>query len=156
MHHGAAVLPSRNDLMPSIAVFSGGEIIDTTVTPIVATLQSAGRFDLVSADIGAGWYDNLAVKVEGLRGGSTVFSQIFLVDTVLAQSFALNFTDIDTVNFSARALNESTDPYQCGRINCTQFTVDNIVIAELGEPTDLALFAVGGLALGLRRRRSAN
>lgn len=119
---------------PSNAVFSGREIIDTTVTPIVATLQSAGRFDLVSADIGAGWYNNLPVKVEGLRGGSTVFSQIFLVDTVLAQSFALNFTDIDTVNFSARAISESTDPYHCGRVNCTQFTVDNIVIAELDEP----------------------
>lgn len=138
---------------PANAAFSGGEFFDGSgVQRIVGRIESPGRFTLVSADLGAGWYDNLHVTVEGLRGGSAVFSETVTVDTRGAQTFGFNFTDVDALALYATRLSESTDPYGCGPFNCTQFTVDDIVIAAVPEPDGVALLAAGVAAAAVTRR----
>lgn len=135
---------------PFNAAFSGGQL-DTGET-VVGIISAPTPFDLVSIDIGAGWYNNLNVTVQGLLGGSVLYSNTVLAQTTGAQTFVFDFAHIDTLRLFGTAFSESTDPYNCGRFNCTQFTVDNIVFAA-PEPESLALLALGGAALATTRRR---
>lgn len=148
----------------SNAAFSGGESLGTMVTPIVGSIRSTTNFNFTSAYIGSGYYDNLDVVAQGLRGGSTIFTQTVTVNTSGAQLFNFDFTNIDMLNFFGVTTAAATDPYFCGSFNCTQFTVDNVVLAaspsggpvnNVPEPASLAVFGLGGFAMMLILRRRA-
>jgi hypothetical protein len=52
------------------AAYSGGEIGGASVVPVTGKIGSASLFDLASIDLGAGYYDDLLITVEGRRAGS--------------------------------------------------------------------------------------
>lgn len=147
---------------PENAAYSGGEFFGTTVTPVIGKIQSADAFDFVSAWLGSGYYDGLNLTVQGLLGGTVLFSQAVTVDTGGAQFIAFNYTGIDELNFFGTQTAQTTDPFLCGDFNCTQFTVDDLIFApasepppppnSVPEPSSLALIALGAFAAGVRRR----
>ena len=114
------------------AAYSGGEIFGAAVLPVVGKISAATPFDFISGYLGAGYYDNLSVTVEGFFGGSMKFSQTVTVNTQGAQLFTFNFTDIDELDIFASPTASTTDPYGCGPSNCTQFTLDDAIFAVPG------------------------
>jgi hypothetical protein len=144
---------------PLNAAYSGGEIFGAPFTPIVGSVSSADPFNFESAHLGAGYYDNLQVLVQGSLGGSILYSQSIVVSTTGAAFFDFAFNNIDTLIFSALAGPDTSDPFQCGGFNCTHFTLDDLTLTAatapppvtVPEPGSLALFGIG-LAAALIRR----
>lgn len=144
------------------AAYSGGQT-GGPITPIVGSVSSATLFDFISADLGAGYYDGLALIVTGQRSGSTLFTQTVTLDTKGARAYTFNFNAIDTLLLTAVAAAGSTDPFACGSFNCTQFTLDEFTFQPtdipspptgVSEPNSLALVLTAlGLGTRLRRRR---
>jgi hypothetical protein len=140
------------------AAYSGGEIAGPSSTfPIVGSITSAIPFDFVSAWLGAGYYDNLQVTVDGYFGGSLQFTQTVTVDTAAPQFFSFAFTGIDELNFSSGTTGSTTDPFGCGTFNCTQFTLDNATFdapwaSSVPEPSSFVLLGLGVVALFRARR----
>lgn len=135
------------------AAFSGGELLNA---PIIGTIKRAGGFDFVSAALGSANYDRLGVTAQGRRGGSLLFTQGLTVDTSGAQLVTFNFLNVDEVDFFATAGPATSDPFLCGPVNCTQFTLDDVVVIQrastsVPEPSALALFGLGVALLRYRR-----
>lgn len=158
---------------PANAAYSGGEMFTNAVTPIVGSITSTNLFDFLSADLGAGYYDGLSLTAQGLRGGQLLFTRTVTLGTTGAQGFSFDFIDIDTLTLVAAATPTTADPFACGGFNCTQFTLDDVMLVakdivapppeppagEVSEPGSLALVLVAGLGAAglrpaLRRRRT--
>lgn len=140
------------------AAYSGGQTYSGgAIVPVVGSLQStAGLFDFTSADLGSGYYDGLNLTVEGSKSGAVLFDQTVTLGTTGAQLFNFDYTGIDTLSFFASTSASTTDPYQCGSFNCTQFTVDNLTVApatSVPTPGTVPLILSGLGALALRARR---
>lgn len=149
---------------PANAAYSGGQN-GGPITPIVGSISSGTLFDFLSADLGAGYYNGLALTVTGQRSGSTLFSRTVTLNTAGAQAFSFNFAAIDTLLFTAAATAGTTDPFACGSFNCTQFTLDDFTFqptdivpppppppTSIPEPNSLAL-VLTAFVLGTRLRR---
>lgn len=113
------------------AAYTGG---DQLGAPVVGTITAASPFDFGSADIGAGWYDNLNVTVEGRLGGALEFSQTITVSATGAQLFSFDFTSIDELDFFSTVTAATTDPFGCGPSDCSQFAFDNMDFSAVGPP----------------------
>lgn len=138
---------------PANAAYSGGESFDPTATPIVGSLTSSAPFDFSGAALGAAYYDNLTVTVEGRRAGDVLFSQNVILNTSGAQAFNFNFAGIDTLTFSGAATAATIDPFSCGVFNCTQFTVDDLRVTPIPLPGAFGLMlAAFCAATGIRVR----
>lgn len=145
---------------PNNAAYSGGEFLGA---PVLGRITAPTLFDFTGASIGSGYYNNLAVTLQGLLSGTPVFTQTVTVGTQGAQAFTFAFTGISELVISGTATASSTDPYTCGPVNCNLFTIDdaNLTLlptppppAGMPEPSTLALLAFGIFALfPLRRLR---
>jgi RHS repeat-associated protein len=138
------------------AAYSGGEIFGTgSATPLVGTLSSTSLFDFGSAYLNAAYYDDLDITVEGLLNGVLLFSSKVTVNTTGAQLFNFGFSGINELAFFAGKGANFTDPFGCGDINCTQFTIDDLTVQDstitppgtVPEPPSLALLSFGLLLL---------
>ena len=139
---------------PNNAAYSGGEIFGTTATtPVVGTLSGASLFDFSSAYLNAAYYDNLAITVEGLLNGAILFSNTVTVSTAGAQLFNFGFSGINELAFFASKTANVSDPFNCGDVNCTQFTIDDLTVQDstVPEPPSLLLLSFGWLILNKYR-----
>jgi hypothetical protein len=133
---------------------------DALGTQTLSTITATSAFDLVSANLGSGWYDGLTILVEGLFKDTHEFSKTITVSTSGAQLFAFNFTDIDEVQISSIVTSATTDPYGCGASGCSELTLDNIVLTSaagpppsiMPEPATLGLATLSLLALAAALR----
>lgn len=139
------------------ASYSGGESFGSTgVEPTVGSLRIQGDLDLLSAYVGAGYYDGLKVIATGLRAGAQLFSKEFIVNTSAPQLVSFQFLGVDEVLFMAQP-GSATDPFACGTFNCTQFTIDDLEVTlrpastSIPEPSGLLLVAAATAAL-IRQR----
>jgi PEP-CTERM motif len=144
------------------AAYSGGQTGGATVQPIVGSISSGSGevFDFWSAYLGSGYYDGLLLTFTGMRDGAILFTKNVLVGTGVADLVDFSFVDIDTLLFSAEATATTSDPYDCGTFNCTQFTMDNLSIdvraeeeepSGVPEPPTLALLGVALLGAIARK-----
>ena len=142
------------------AAYSGGETFGpTSSAPVIGSLNSTSLFDFSSAYLNSAYYGNLDVTINGLLNGAGLFSKKITISTSAAQFVNFNFTGINQLTFSASQTANSNDPFGCGTFNCTQFTVDNLVLQDsntpvtptVPEPSSLALMAFGILLFGKRR-----
>ncbi|ABB76080.1 PEP-CTERM protein-sorting domain-containing protein [Nitrosospira multiformis ATCC 25196] len=148
---------------PDNAAYSGGESFGPIVTPVIGKIEADDPFDFVSAYLGSGYYDDLSLTVQGRLNGTLLFTTTLTLDTAAPLFVNFGFTGINELNFFAAATGSTTDPFQCGTVNCTQFTLDNLTFAPgsttpppnpLPEPSSLALLCLGGAgAWALRRRK---
>ena len=128
------------------------------------SIASATAFDFTGGSFGSGYYDNLSVTIAGLLGGVQLYSQTFTVNTAGAQAFTFGFTGIDTLTFTTRTSASTTDPYYCGSVGCSYFTVDDAVltpdamppppppVSVTPEPSSVLLLATGLLVAFATRR----
>jgi hypothetical protein len=108
---------------PPNAAYTGG---DELGAPIVGSIAATSPFDFGSASIGAGWYDNLDVTVQGRLAGALEFSQTITVNAQGVQPFSFGFTGIDELDFFSTVTAATTDPFGCGPSGCSQITLDNL------------------------------
>jgi len=144
------------------AAYGGGQTFADAVVPVVGAIQSATAFDLLTADLGAGYYNGLSLTLTGYLGAAQLYTQTVVLGTIGAQAFTFDFAGIDRLTFTTFTTAATSDPFACGSFNCTQFTVDNLTIqaatttAPIPEPSTTLLVALGlGLVAtrSLRRRR---
>ncbi|SFU58564.1 PEP-CTERM sorting domain-containing protein [Nitrosospira multiformis] len=150
---------------PDNAAYSGGELFGPTITPVIGKIEASDPFDFVSAYLGSGYYDNLNLTVQGWHNGSLLFMRSVILDTNAPVFVNFGFTGIDELNFFAGVTPATADPFFCGTVNCTQFTLDNLTFAPasttpppdpnpLPEPSTLALIGLAGMAVMVVRRRA--
>ncbi len=126
------------------------------------SIAAATTFDFTGGSFGSGYYDNLNVTIAGLLGGLQLYSQAVTVDTKGAQAFSFAFTGIDTLTFTTSTTASTTDPYYCGAVGCSYFTLDDAVLTAdtnpppppppppttvTPEPPSLILLALGLFAM---------
>ncbi len=133
------------------------------------SISSATTFDFTAAELGSGYYDGLQLTIEGLRGGTLYYAKTVNVSTTGAQAFSFAFDGIDELLFTTSTTTSTTDPYFCGAVGCSYFTLDDAVLtpdvspppppppsppAVTPEPPAWTLLTLGLLAmLSLRRTR---
>jgi hypothetical protein len=129
------------------AAYSGGEYLGAFIEPVIGRVIGSSPFSFLSAAVGSGYYDGLVVTIQGFLGGNLLFSRNVTVGTSGATVFDFGFGNIDTLAFFASTNSNTTDPFQCGPTNCTQFTIDDLVfgppITSVPEPGVLLLLAMG-------------
>jgi hypothetical protein len=139
-----------------------GDVLGLAFGPV--RLQSANPGTLFSIEDGAfgsGWTDPVMLTATGLRGGTTLFSQVFSLGATMTA--LLDFPDllVDELVLTPDFLPPGyTDPYGSatanGGVPFQTFWMDNLALTvqAVPEPGTLALVA-GGLALAaaLARRR---
>jgi hypothetical protein len=143
------------------AAFTGGDALGAS---IIGSITAAAPFDFGNASIGAGWYDNLDVTVEGRLAGALQFSQTITVDAQSMQLFSFAFTGIDELDFFSTVTASTTDPFGCGPSGCSQITFDNMNFPGAGPPppapepsaavvllSSLSVFAMAAYRFGRRR-----
>ncbi len=124
------------------------------------SIRSATTFDFTGGSFGSGYYDGLTVTIQGLLGGVLYDSQTITVNTNGAQAFSFAFTGIDTLQFTTGTTAATTDPYYCGSVGCSYFTLDDAVLtadinppppppptAVTPEPPSLVLLTLGVFAM---------
>lgn len=127
------------------------------------TISSTKPFDFTGAAFGSGYYDGLQLTIEGLRGGTIYDTRTITVSTTGAKDYSFAFTSIDELLFTTSTTASTTDPYYCGAVGCSYFTIDNAVLTPdmkpppppppppppnpVPEPSTLTLFALGLAAL---------
>jgi hypothetical protein len=126
---------------------------------VEASISSPEPFDFVSAVFGAGYYDDLLIEVTGLRNGIVVVAQQFVVEAsvpALEVTF-IGFQSIDMLKIVSSTTASTTDPFGCGPVNCTHFTIDDLSFAPPTTPVPVppALWLLGSAVglLGWRLRR---
>jgi hypothetical protein len=118
---------------------------------VEASISSPEPFDFVSAVFGAGYYDDLLIEVTGLRNGIPVVAQQFVIEASFPQDVAfIGFQSIDTLKIVSRTTVSTTDPFGCGDVNCTHFTIDDLSFAPPTTPVPVPpAFWLLGSAVGL-------
>ena len=126
----------------------------------VGSISSATTFDFTGGSFGSGYYDNLQLTIQGQLGGQTLYSQTISVSTTGAQASSFAFTGIDQLVFTTSTTASTTDPYYCGSVGCSYFTLDDAQLtadatppppppptAVTPEPPAWTLLSLGLLAL---------
>ena len=131
------------------AAYSGGEVLGDRAAPLIGRITGA-TFDFTSAQIGAGYYDQLDVTVQGLRTGEIAFSKTVTLDTRGARLIQFNYSNIDELQFFAITSPNTTDPFACGTFNCTQFTLDDLTFfSPVPELSTLTLLIAAMIVAGV-------
>ena len=115
---------------PNAAYTSG----DESGFSVTSSISSQHAFDLISAKVGAGWYNGLIVTVDGLYGGVQQYSKTLNVNATGEELYAFNFNSIDTIQISSTVTSATTDPYGCGVSECSQVTIDDLELTFGSEP----------------------
>jgi hypothetical protein len=148
---------------PANAAYSGGELFGPAITPVIGRIEADHAFDFVSAYLGSGYYDNLHLTVQGRLNGALLYTKTLALDTAAPLFTNFSFTGVNELDFFAGTTAFTTDPFQCGTVNCTQFTLDNLTFTPasttpppnpLPEPSTLALIGLAGIAAAVSRRRA--
>jgi hypothetical protein len=121
---------------------------------LAVTLGSGQPFDFIGAYIGAGWATSLEFTVQGLLGGSVLYSTALVTSNDQPYWFAFNFLGIDELLFTPGAgyINGASTT---GR----QLVLDNITVVPTPEASTVLLVALGLAGLSVwhlakvRRRR---
>lgn len=110
------------------------------------------EFTFNGAYLTGAWHDELNVQVEGYLDEELIYSTTVVVDTIEANWFWFNYTDIDELRFTS--FGGTTHP---GYIDGgEQFAMDNFTFNEpIPEPTSLGLLAFGGICLMMKRSKKA-
>ncbi|CAF1019671.1 unnamed protein product [Adineta steineri] len=87
---------------------------------------AASTFSINSFIAAAFWHDNLTLSMHGKRNGATIYRQKVTLQTNIASLIVLNWTDVDSINFtSSRGI---LDPMFSGAGNGSQFSMDNLCV----------------------------
>ena len=100
----------------------------------VGSIASASTFDFTGGEFGSGYYDNLQLTIQGMLGGATLYSQTINVSTTGAQAYSFAFTGIDELLFTTSTTENTTDPYFCGSVGCSYFTLDDAQLTADANP----------------------
>ncbi len=146
-------------------IVSGPNAAYSSDSGSITSATSVPTFDFTGGSFGSGYYDGLTVTVQGLLGGVLYDSQTITVNTEGAQAFAFDFIGIDTLQFTTGTTAATIDPYYCGAVGCSYFTLDDAVLtpdaaapgppivtpppppAVTPEPPSLLLLSLGLLAM---------
>jgi hypothetical protein len=148
---------------PSNAAFGGFSGVLDGVPGVSAVISAPAAFDFVSAWFGAAHYDGLTIRVIGYRDLGPPLEALIQVNASDPATFVeFDFQSVNALEFISSAAGLVGDPFGCGEVNCTQFTVDDLSFAPPTTPVPLPaaalLFGGGLLALGgvssRRRHRS--
>ncbi len=129
------------------AAYTAGDALGS---PIIGSITASSPFNFISGYLGSGWYNGLAVTLNGLSNGAQRFSQTVTVSTAGAQFFAFNFTGINELDIFSTVSATTSDPYGCGPSSCSQITLDDVTLTPAPaspEPFSFALTALGILAI---------
>jgi hypothetical protein len=145
----------------SNAAYGGYSGVLDGVPGVTAVISSTAAFDFVSASFGSAYYDGLTIRVIGYRDLGPPVEAVFQVNASdPATLVEFNFQSVTMLEFISSAAGVIGDPFGCGEVNCTQFTVDDLSFAPPTTPIPLPgaawLLGAGLLALGgvsSRRRR---
>jgi hypothetical protein len=136
------------------AVYGGYSGVLNGAPGVEGSISSPEPFDFVSGIFGAGYYDDLLIQVTGFRNGIAVVGQQFVVEASLPalEVTFVGFQSVDMLKIVSQTTDSTTDPFSCGDVNCTHFTIDNLSFAPPTTPIPLpgAAWLLGGglLALG--------
>jgi hypothetical protein len=120
-----------------------------------ASFSSLSAFTLNSFYLSAAWETGLTVSVIGRMNGAVVNSATVVVDPFGPTLEALNWTDINEVDFSTSA--GSSEPPAYG--NGTQFVLDEVSFTPaVPEPSTWAMLLIGfaGIAFAAHRKSRIN
>lgn len=118
-------------------------------------LTADGLFNFDSAYLGAAWYSNLSVAVQGFRDGiqqySTIVSGLTFVDSVLV---SFGWSNIDRVTFTSVATGSAGMAVDNQSTYNRAFVMDNLSVSAVPEPETYAMLLAGlGLMGAVARRR---
>lgn len=118
-------------------------------------LTADGLFNFNSAYMGAAWYSNLSVAVQGFRDGvelySTTINGLSFVDSVLVN---FGWTNIDKVSFASVATGSAGTTVDNNSTYNRAFVMDNLSVSAVPEPETYAMLLAGlGVMGAIARRR---
>jgi hypothetical protein len=130
----------ENDPFPN---FQGAAAVST------GTISSATAFNLVSAEVTAGWYDGLSLEVQGFNGATLEDDHTYTVNTESPSLINFNYDNITSVDFISSG--GTTLVYAVGAGFHT-IAVDNLTVAAVPEPASIGCLLIGASVLGNSRR----
>jgi hypothetical protein len=120
-------------------------------------LTTDGLFNFNSVYMGAAWYSNLSVAVQGFRDGvevyNTAINGLSFVDSVFVN---FGWTNIDKVSFTSLS-GPAGNPVDNLSTYNRAFVMDNLSVSAVPEPETYALMLAGlGLISAAAARRRSN
>ena len=120
-----------------------------------AEIDSPTNFNFLTAYLTGAFNSNLNIQVEGLRGGSLVYSQVVVASATSPTLFAFNYLNVDRLTFNAFGGQDAGFPVSQGAGD-SHFAMDNLTIEFVPEPSSFLLTAAAALMLWplLKRKRA--
>jgi hypothetical protein len=106
-------------------------------------IDSATNFNFFSAYLTGTWNSNLNIEVQGFRGTNLVYDQTVVASATAPTLFTFDFTDINRLYFNSYG----GDPAFGVQGGQAEFTMDNMTIEFIPEPSSLLLTALGAVTL---------
>jgi hypothetical protein len=92
-----------------------------------AYFYSSSLFDFTSADLTAGWNDNLRVQVLGVTGSTITYSNVFTLSATIHTNILFNYLGVTEVYFQSSG--GTLHPGYSVTEPAEQFAMDNVIIS---------------------------